>query len=141
MLGRRTRLHGCTDVGELPDRRCSPGAVYADAALPLICAAGYAAKMSSVPASEANALFAEYGIARAQRRAYELDHVVPIELGGSNSIANLAPEASKPARAKDKLEKKLHQLVCGGQMKLGTAQRSIASSWTALYKRVFGRAP
>jgi hypothetical protein len=66
---------------------------------------------------------------------------VPVELGGSRNIANLAAEAAPGFRAKNRLEKQLRKLVCAGRMRLGLAQRSIASSWPTLYRRVFGRAP
>ena len=67
-----------------------------------------------------------------------------LELGGSNDIANLYPEkATLPAGApgfhvKDKLENKLHDLVCDGAMSLRSVQRQIAANWQALYKKVFG---
>jgi len=47
-----------------------------------------------------------------------------LELGGSNSIGNLFPEAADPRpgfHEKDKLENRLHALVCSGKMKLRTA--------------------
>jgi hypothetical protein len=42
---------------------------------------------------------------------------------------------------KDKLENKLHDLVCDGKLTLRTVRRRIASSWQKLYKDVFGVAP
>jgi hypothetical protein len=77
----------------------------------------------------------------------EVDHIVSLELGGSNDIANLHPEkATLPAnapgfRVKDKLENKLLDLVCDGTMTLGSVQKQIAANWQALYKRVFGITP
>ena len=77
----------------------------------------------------------------------EIDHIVSLELGGSNDIANLYPEmAVVPAGAlgfhvKDKLENKLHDLVCNGAMPLRSVQRQIAANWQALYKKVFGSTP
>jgi hypothetical protein len=49
----------------------------------------------------------------------------PRELGGSNDPANLFPErlnAHPGYRVKDKLENKLHDLVCDGKMTLRAAQ-------------------
>jgi hypothetical protein len=77
----------------------------------------------------------------------EIDHIVSLELGGSNDIANLYPEKAKlPAGApgfhvKDKLENKLHDLVCDGTMTLRSVQKQIAGNWQTLYKRVFGVSP
>jgi hypothetical protein len=74
----------------------------------------------------------------------EIDHIVSLELGGSNDIANLFPEklnAHPGYRAKDKLENRLHDLVCDGKMTLSGAQRQIVANWIKLYTRVYGVAP
>ena len=74
----------------------------------------------------------------------EIDHIVSLEIGGSNDIANLYPEnadAHPGYHVKDKLENKLHALVCGGSMTLRAAQAGIAGNWQSLYKRVFGVMP
>jgi hypothetical protein len=36
---------------------------------------------------------------------------------------------------KDRLENRLHQMVCAGELDLTTAQQAIASDWIAAYKR------
>jgi hypothetical protein len=72
--------------------------------------------------------------------ALEIDHIVSLELGGSNDIANLYPERADAApgfRVKDKLENRLHALVCAGQMTLRSAQLGIATNWQRLYKTVY----
>jgi hypothetical protein len=89
--------------------------------------------------------------ARLPKKTYgstlEIDHIVSLELGGSNDIANLFPEkATLPGQApgyhvKDKLENKLHGLVCAGRISLRNAQKQIAANWEALYKKVLGAAP
>jgi hypothetical protein len=38
------------------------------------------------------------------------------------------------AQVKDRLEGKLHELVCIGQLDLKTAQHAIASNWIEAYK-------
>lgn len=43
--------------------------------------------------------------------------------------------------AKDKLENRLHDMVCAGSITLRTARIRIASDWIALYRRVFGTSP
>ena len=68
--------------------------------------------------------------------ASELDHLVPLELGGSNDIANLFPEkadAHPGYQVKDKLENKLHQMVCDKTMKLKDAQDAIRKDWVKAY--------
>ena len=145
LLQTRTRTNGCT-LGALPDRRCSPGAYYSKLTRPVICAATFrTSSVRNVPDSEKNQVEIEYGLApRPYGSTLEIDHIVSLELGGSNGIANLFPEraAAHPGfHVKDVLENKLHTLVCGGQMALRTAQRQIAANWEGLYKEVFGAPP
>ena len=42
---------------------------------------------------------------------------------------------------KDALERKLHKLVCAGQLDLKTAQREIASNWIEAYKKYVAKNP
>ena len=54
---------------------------------------------------------------------------------------NLCPESyigDWNAHIKDKLENKLHQDVCAGQVDLKTAQREIATDWLAAYRKYVG---
>ncbi len=146
LLAPRTKQSGCHVNGPLPDRRCSPGAIYADATLGMICRPGYSKRVRNVPESEKAAVYAEYGIPRDHYgRPYEVDHIVSLELGGSNDISNLYPEAaadpSPGFHVKDRLENRLHELVCAGKLKLAAVQREIARNWVALYETVFDAPP
>ena len=42
---------------------------------------------------------------------------------------------------KDALERKLHKLVCAGQLDLKTAQREIASNWIEAYQKYVAKSP
>jgi hypothetical protein len=102
-----------------------------------ICVSGYTATVRNVPASEKSAVYTEYGVTRHAPYSYEVDHIVSLELGGSNTIANLFPEAyANPngARVKDRLENAMHASVCAGRLTLKTAQREIATNWLATYQ-------
>jgi hypothetical protein len=124
----------------LPDPKLTPGAT-----LPVtkgdICVPGYTQKVRNVPKAVKDQVFAAYGITSHQPRSYEVDHLISLELGGSNSIKNLWPESylTKPwnARVKDQLENHLHKLVCSGQLDLATAQREIATDWISAYRKYF----
>ena len=102
---------------------------------------GYTKRVRDVPQAVKEKVFAEYGITRRAPREYEVDHLISLELGGSNSIRNLWPQSylTQPwnAHVKDRLENKLHALVVSGQLDLPTAQRMIATDWIAAYKKVF----
>jgi hypothetical protein len=72
-------------------------------------------------------------------------HLIPLSLGGSDSIRNLWPQSTKTSPrnsyVKDALERKLHKLVCAGQVDLKTAQREIESNWIEAYKKYVGKSP
>jgi hypothetical protein len=93
-----------------------------------------------VPAEVRREVYREYGIAERPRVGeYEVDHLVPLEAGGSNDIANLWPEAAEPRpgfHEKDKVENYLHDAVCAGAITLPEAQRAIATDWLTLYQRL-----
>jgi hypothetical protein len=95
-----------------------------------------------VPLAVARDVFAEYGIRDAGERAYELDYLIPPELGGSDDTWNLWPQAySTPvwnAHVKDALEDHLHRLVCRGELSLAAAQMEISADWIAAYRKHFG---
>jgi hypothetical protein len=83
-------------------------------------------------------VYEEYGVTLHRSDDYEVDHLIPLELGGSNSIKSLWPESRRTspwsAQVKDQLERKLHKLVCSGQLDLKTAQQAVAVDWIGAYK-------
>jgi hypothetical protein len=128
------------DATYLPNPGLSPGDVL-DVTTKDICQPGYSQKVRDVPQSVKDQVYQEYGIKSHKPGAYEVDHLISLELGGSNSIRNLWPESYtglKNAHTKDKLENKLHSLVCNGQLDLKTAQRAIATNWIAAYETYMG---
>lgn len=58
-------------------------------------------------------------------RPWELDHLIPLELGGANSLSNLWAEPWPDARTKD-VEENLHREVCAGRLPIAEAQADIA---------------
>lgn len=126
---------GCAQT---PDKRLTPGATL-DVTKQDVCVAGYSSKVRNVPVSVKRQVFSEYGIPYVPRK-YEVDHLISLELGGSNSIRNLWPEPYSGgwnAHVKDKLENRLHEMVCDGDMSLPEAQRAIATNWVETYQKVF----
>src|SRR5689334_13414594 len=123
--GRQTKTSGCLVNGPLPDEACTPGAIFPDATAEKICQPGYASSVRDVPTSLKNKVYAEYGITHHVAGQYEVDHHVSLELGGSNDIANLWPEAANPKpgyHEKDRVENYLHDQVCEGALSLRQAQ-------------------
>lgn len=125
----------------LPDPKLTPGATL-PVTMDDLKVPGYTRKVRNVPQVVKEKVYLEYGITSHGRGDYEVDHLISLELGGSNSIKNLWPESYRTqpwnARVKDKLENKLHALVCSGKVDLPTAQREIATDWVAAYKKYMG---
>jgi len=137
--GIRTKTSGCMVQGALPDTACTPGDIFPNATKEIVCTPGYARSVRDVPQSVKNLAYAEYGIKSHVAGQYEVDHLVSLELGGSNDISNLWPEAASPQpgfHEKDKVENYLHDQVCSGAISLKQAQIEIATNWLAVYHRM-----
>jgi hypothetical protein len=69
---------------------------------------------------------------------YELDHYVPLEIGGHpTDPRNLWPQSWPEARLKDKLEYALNRAVCGNRMTVSAAQHCLLDQlWQACARRI-----
>jgi len=148
LLQARTKTSGCK-LAPTPDRRCSPGAYYSGLNKSVICSASFrTGPIRNVPDSEKHQVEIEYGLAaKAYGSTLEIDHIVSLELGGSNDPANLFPEEARftghqPGfHVKDKLENAVHNALCAGKISLRSAQQQIANNWEMLYKNMLGVPP
>jgi hypothetical protein len=95
-----------------------------------VCAPGYAQAHRHVDRTTRDRAYAHAGIPRGQRRGWTLDHIIPLELGGTNDLANLAPQPRAEAKAKDRDENRLHRAVCSGRMTLAQARAEITRRWS-----------
>lgn len=137
--GVQTKTMGCIVQGASQDFACTPGAIFPNVTKEQICVSGYARSVRNVPQSVKNRVFAEYGVTKHLPGEYEVDHLVSLELGGSNDIANLWPEAASPKpgfHEKDQVENYLHNQVCKGNITLAEAQREIATNWLSVYQHM-----
>jgi Metal binding domain of Ada len=127
-----------------PDPKLTPGDEL-DVTKEDICTPGYTQKVRNVPQLVKEAVFKEYGITDREPKEFEVDHLISLELGGSNSIKNLWPESyvTEPlnARVKDKVENKLHSVICAGEIDIKQAQKEIATDWISAYKKYVGPLP
>jgi hypothetical protein len=130
-----------------PDPHCSPGALTQANIGRTICRpGGYTGSVrppERVSEPEKRALMAAYGN-HAPLSSVELDHIVSLGLGGAaNDARNLYPEPNYPDASpdsyyqnpKDRLEDRLHDLVCAGRLPLARAQTALAHGWPASYRR------
>ena len=146
----------------LPVRAVTPGAtnpaVTQGTIGSTICRSGYSALIRP-PVGYTDALKVAqlaHGYAVGGDRntaAYEEDHLIPLELGGSpTSVRNLWPEpwertsahpagfaaSGTGAQTKDRIENSLRSRVCDDQMTLVAAQRMIAANWRAAFDYYIG---
>ena len=132
--------HTASDL-TTPDPRLTPGETTIVSKQQL-CQASSGTENGPVPESLRQAVFAEYGLAKARRDAYEVDYLITPGLGGSASLRNLWPQSYSKrewnAYAKDALERRMHSMVCDGNLDLSTAQREIATNWVGAYKKYVG---
>lgn len=126
--------------GALSDPACTPGAVMTKD-LDIICHRGTHDRRH-VGASVHKQAFTEYGYSFPQARgAFEVDHLIPLELGGDNTIENLWAEPASPKpgfHEKDLVENYLHKQVCSNAMTIDAAQKSIATDWLSVWKKMSG---
>lgn len=126
----------CTYRGSLPDPTCTPGAtdprVTQANIQSTICLKGYTATIRP-PVSYTNPLKARLEVAYGYSGPAELDHLIPLELGGAPSDPkNLWPEPGAIPNPKDRVENAAHAAACSGRITLAHAQQAIATDWTAL---------
>jgi hypothetical protein len=121
----------------LPDPKLTPGDALPAVTAADICTPGWASEHRHVTESMRDQVYAEYGRTRGPD-CCEVDHLIPLELGGSNGMKNLwpQPDAPRPGWAeKDQLENELHAEVCAGKLPLADAQHCIASNWVACWEQ------
>lgn len=131
----------------LPDSACTPGdrdgRVTQETVATTICAKGWSKSVrppKAVTDQIKDERMAAYGVT-GPPGAYELDHLIPIELGGASAVANLWPQpwdGPVGAHVKDRLEDRLHSLVCTGRLPLAVAQQEISVDWVSAYHENFG---
>lgn len=100
-----------------------------------ICVRGYTKTVRHVTTSMKTQVYHAYGIMSHKPGSYEVDHLISLELGGSNDFGNLWPEpyfGADNAHDKDYWENELHRQVCNGSITLSRAQYLIVHWWVLL---------
>ena len=115
----RARVHGAVD-----------GRVTQETIQRTICQRGYTASVLPprvfTDAAKRRLMNGHGG----SRSDYELDHLIPIGLGGHpTSSSNLWLQPWPAAAMKDRDELRLHRDVCAGRMTLDEAQREMLAVW------------
>lgn len=164
-FGKATKTSGCVmrqkDGVWLPDPECSPGAINPTLTKDVICSPEFRTDpYRLVPANIKTKVYDAYSVPtniatpapqpiptagpRGGKR-WEIDHIVAIEDGGSNDIANLAPQPANPTpgfHQKDVVEtwiRKNSTGICAGKANLPDVQKALAEDWYLLYQQERGK--
>jgi len=130
----------------LPDPRCTPGGINPSVTEEMLRDTNWRTGcIRNCQTSEAlkHVTYRWYGIQKprpnsGENQVCELDHLVPLELGGSDGLGNIWPQCGPNAtvlehryfKIKDRVENYLADEVKAGRVSLDAAQRGIASDWT-----------
>lgn len=130
----------------VPDPRCTPGGVNPSVSLDVLDDSSWRTRIvRNCASSEAqkHITYRWYAIEKPrvnsnQNQVCELDHLVPLELGGADGLGNIWPQCGPDSAAlneryfkkKDHVENYLAEQVKAGVMPLEAAQKGIASDWT-----------
>ena len=119
-----------------PDYHCTPGVAFPVTAAQ-VCVKGYSGGVRDVSEATKRSVMTAYGVDPKKHPKLEIDHLISLELGGSNDAHNLWPEMQDPRpgfREKDHAENYLHSQMCDGKITLQEAQRRIVNDWVGAYK-------
>ena len=131
----------------LPNAKATPGATNSNVTQEnigdTICVPGYSAKIRP-PVSYTNKL-KKLQLSTPPYKsslplsAFEEDHLIALSVGGHpKDPKNLFPQhwtIANGAKTKDKLETKLHSLVCKRLIPLKEAQLALSKNWIESYKK------
>ena len=127
-----------------PNPTLTPGAILTTNAS-TICTPGYASSVRDVSTATKKQVYAEYSVSYPQPTgAYEVDHFIPLEIGGSNDLTNLWLEPASPTpgyHQKDQFENFEHDQVCKGSISAAEAQSRMASDWYLYWEEEVEGAP
>lgn len=132
----RSKLTECVIRGAYPDPECTPGAIFEKATKEEICRPGYSRSVRDVSSAKKESIYAAYGITTRSPGEYKIDHLISLQLGGSNDAANLFPKAAEPRpgfHEKDEIENYLHAQLCSGDITLRESQILISRHWLEVY--------
>ena len=127
---------------QFPDSRLTPGVIRTTSAAE-ICAPKFRTKpFRLTTAAMKKQVCAAYQIKPCPKKgSLEIDHLIPLELGGLDDVRNLWPQLAKYPHdpgfhVKDKLENELRRRVCAKKMSLPDAQQCLQTNWISCYQKL-----
>ena len=135
-----TQSADCQANGPLPDHDCTPGAIFENATKEIICVSGYSSTVRDVSMHLKKKVFLQYGINYpVPFGSYEIDHLIPLSLGGNNEVSNLWPKSATPFPGfweKNITGNYLKEEICAGRVALRVAQQHMADNWFLIYQNM-----
>lgn len=141
--GCRTRM---SNGYPIPDPKCTPGAINPTVTSEVLADPSFRTKCIRnhvTTEHEKFVTYSWYGIHHPRHnhgrtQVCELDHLVPLELGGADTLDNIWPQCGpsdttlwkRYFKRKDLVENYLAKMVREGKMRLVDAQQGIAQDWT-----------
>jgi hypothetical protein len=130
----------------VPDPKCTPGGINPSVSEPTLTDPAWRTRcIRNCESSESqkHVTYGWYSLAsppnnKGATQVCELDHLVPLEIGGADGLGNIWPQCGpdnavlrdRYFKQKDKVENYLADEVRKGRMPLADAQRGIAEDWT-----------
>lgn len=130
----------------LPDPRCTPGGIDPTVSVAVLRNPEWrtaCVRNCMTSEQEKHVTYQWYGLRvphknSGKHQVCELDHLVPLELGGADGLGNIWPECGPNStqldnryfKIKDRVENYLAEQVKLGAISLETAQHGIAQDWT-----------
>lgn len=137
----RAMIRNSDRIAVMPDPHIVPGSVFAQVKLADIQESGYSKRVRDVPESLKKTICERDGVKWEDHDKYEVDHLIPLALGGSNSTSNLwcQPKFGQHnALQKDAVERRVLKMVRDEEMDLREAQTKFGKDWISLGNEVFG---
>jgi hypothetical protein len=125
------------DFAIVPDPTLTPGVVKTTDVVD-ICSHG-TRELCHWSRERDDQIMAEYGLPPGPHPDFEIDYLVLLGMGGADDDRNLWPEPRRSvepvwnAEAKDRLEWKLRDMVCAGEIISAEAQAAFMDDWTEAY--------
>jgi hypothetical protein len=130
----------------IPNPQCTPGGINSTVTVSVMQDPGWRTRCirnCEVSQAKKHIAYNWYQIPNPQHNSgsnqvCELDHLVPLELGGADGMGNIWPQCgpddadlrNRYFKLKDRVENYLTDEVRSGRIPLDEAQRGIASDWT-----------
>ncbi|WP_263356946.1 hypothetical protein [Acidicapsa ligni] len=140
----QTAVYGHNDKYALPDRSMTPGAVnpaivgdpsgksiIVQGVEANICAKGFTPhpymKVTETIRNQVCEKYAGKGCSNLTNG--RINRLIPLEIGGNDTIENLWWQPEPDFAAKDETDNNLKSLVCSGKISLTTAQATVKANW------------